>query len=257
MAQAEERLQVRVTGPADRLPLVYLPGVHGDWTLVGGFKRAMGEAVRFVEFIYPRTLDWSLDDYAQAVEQALEANGLTHGWVVGESFGSQVTWALLRRGRFVIDGVILAGGFVRHPLPWGVRWVEHRMSRMSLGLMRRILYYYAKVARFRFRKSPETMASIDEFIARRTDLDRWAIVHRLRLIAAHDPGPVACQADIPVYAMTGVMDPVVPWLMTRAWLRRHCRALKEFKVIWGADHNVLGTAPREAADLTLRILRSA
>jgi pimeloyl-ACP methyl ester carboxylesterase len=248
----DERLQMRATGEGNRPTLIYLPGIHGDWTLVGGFKRTLGGQVRFVEFIYPRTLVWSLDDYARAVEEALAAQGITRGWIVGESFGSQVTWALLRRRRFHAEGVILAGGFVKHPLPWGVRWVEHWISRMSIRSITRILAVYAKIARFRFRKSPETVAAIHEFIARRTDLDRRAVVHRLRLIAAHDPRLEAREAAIPIYAMTGGVDPVVPWVLTRPWLKRHCAALREFKVIWGADHNVLGTAPEAAAELALR-----
>jgi hypothetical protein len=42
---------VRVHGDANRATLVYLPGVHGDWTLVGAFRRALRplDAQRSVE----------------------------------------------------------------------------------------------------------------------------------------------------------------------------------------------------------------
>ena len=102
-------------GDASLPTLIYLPGLHGDWTLIGGFRHAIGDRVRFVEITYPRTLTWSLDDYAAAVETALTKKGITRGWLLGESFSSQVVWAMVARGTFAAQGVILAGGFVKYP----------------------------------------------------------------------------------------------------------------------------------------------
>ncbi len=73
-SDACETLRLRLHGD-DSLPtLIYLPGLHGDWTLVASFRRALAGRVRFVEFTYPRTLTWPLDDYATAIE----AKGLTN-----------------------------------------------------------------------------------------------------------------------------------------------------------------------------------
>ena len=36
-----EELQTRIHGDASLPPLVYLPGLHGDWTLVTSFRLAM------------------------------------------------------------------------------------------------------------------------------------------------------------------------------------------------------------------------
>src|ERR1035441_281411 len=77
-----EELQIRIHGAASLPTLVYLPGLHGDWTLVGDFRRQLAGKVRFVEFIYPRTLTWSLDDYAEAVENALAQNRIAGGWLL-------------------------------------------------------------------------------------------------------------------------------------------------------------------------------
>ena len=63
-----EALQIRVHGPAELPALIYLPGLHGDWTLIGGLRASLVGRVRFVEFTYPRTVAWSLDDYAAAIE---------------------------------------------------------------------------------------------------------------------------------------------------------------------------------------------
>lgn len=247
-----EKLQMRTYGDASLPTLIYLPGLHGDWTLVASFRHALGGRVRFVEFTYPRTLTWSLDDYAAAIEAALAEQGIARGWLVGESFGSQVLWSLVGRKKFKADGVILAGGFVRHPMRWGVRLAERICGGISLGLITRILFGYAKVARFRYRNNPETLANIDEFIARRTELDRQAAMHRLHLIAEYDPRPLACEVKVPLYALTGLVDPIVPWFCVRPWLGKHCSALRDYRIIWGADHNVLGTAGRAAAEQVMQ-----
>jgi len=69
--EMKEKLEMRTYGDASLPTLIYLPGLHGDWTLVGSFRHALGGRVRFVEFTYPRTLTWSLDDYAANLESAL------------------------------------------------------------------------------------------------------------------------------------------------------------------------------------------
>lgn len=72
-------------------------------------------------------------------------------------------------------------------------------------------------------------------------------MHRLSLVATNDPRQVACQTQVPVYGLTGVLDPVVPWWRVRRWLRKNCAALRDYRILWRADHNVLGTAPAAAA----------
>jgi pimeloyl-ACP methyl ester carboxylesterase len=247
-----EQLEMRTYGHPSQPTLIYLPGLHGDWTLVASFRKALAGRVRFVETTYPRTLTWSLDDYAAAVEAALAGRGINRGWLLGESFSSQVVWPLISRKRFEAQGVVLAGGFVRHPLQWGVRLAERLAGAVSLTLLTRILFGYAKIARYRYRYAPETLASIREFVARRTELDRQAAKHRLRLVAQSDPRPIARRPGMPVYALTGLLDPIVPWPWVRRWLRRNCPRLREYRILWRADHNVLGTAPQAAADQVVK-----
>ena len=251
-----EKLELRIYGDGSLPTVIYLPGLHGDWTLVGNFRRALGGRVRFVEMTYPRTLDWSLDDYAQAIETALAEQGIARGWLLGESFGSQVLWSLVARKQFQIQAVVLAGGFVRHPMRWGVRSAERVCGGVSLGLLTRIIFGYAKVARFRYRHSPEVQASINEFIARRTELDLQAAKHRLHLIAQYDPRPIARQGSVPVHGLTGFVDPIVPWWWVRPWLKKYCPALRDYRIIWRADHNVLGTAAETAAEQVLSWMNS-
>src|SRR2546423_10139348 len=223
-----DELQIRVHGDALLPTLVYLPGMHGDWTLVSSFRAAMAGRVRFVEFAYPRTLTWSLDDYARAIEQALLANGIERGWLLGESFGSQPAWAIIARDQisgepipsrencrsvpevrlpssdgggggsnvrkpprsqphFQTQGLILAGGFVRHPVNWAVRMAGLVSSAIPLWFVKLFCVVYACYARFRHQRAPETLARIGEFFANRTvEADRRAMGHPLTIITGNE-----------------------------------------------------------------------
>jgi pimeloyl-ACP methyl ester carboxylesterase len=242
-----ESTEVRIHGSPVLPTLVYLPGLHGDWTLIGRFRRALGDRVRFVELTYPRTLDWSLHDYAAGVEQALRDHGIESGWLLAESFGSQVAWPLLERGNFKASGVILAGGFVRHPIIWAVRAAEQVTGGISFGLLTKILFGYARLTRAHYAKVPEVLQEIKDFMARRTELDRQAAKHRLHLLARSNFCPIAQKSEVPVYAVTGAFDPIVPWFSVRHWLKKHCPALRDYQILWRADHNVLGTGSKAAA----------
>jgi pimeloyl-ACP methyl ester carboxylesterase len=133
-----------------------------------------------------------------------------------------------------------------------VKRAEILMGHMPAALFVRIVFGYARVARFRYRHAPEVLATIDEFIARRTEADRRAGQRRLHLVGRNDPRPVARQTSLPVFGLSGVLDPIVPWFLVRPWLRKHCPALRDYQVIRGADHNVLSTAPGKSAALILK-----
>lgn len=247
-----EQLQLRIHGDASLPTLVYCPGLHGDWTLVSSFRAAVAGRVRFVEFTYPRTLDWSLDKYAEEIEKTLLANDIKHGWLLGESFGSQVVWKLAARqannaSHVGINGIILAGGFVKHPNTLGVALAKKFSSSLPQPCFKASLWFYSKYAKLRHRHAPETLAHIDEFVSRRTELDRKAMKHRLGLIADNDPREIARHVSVPVFALSGFWDPIVPRWLTRAWLQKNCPSFQDAKTIFKADHNVLGTAPEKSA----------
>ena len=215
--------------------------------LISGFRRALGGRVRFVEVAYPSTLTWSLEDHAAAVEAALDEHRIAGGWLLAESFSSQVAWPILARNKFAVSGLILAGGFVRHPWRWAVRMTQSVFSDFSFSLLSRVFCVYAWVTPYRFRKSPETYREIQNFIAGLTPQDIQGFKHRLELIAQNDPSLIASRVTLPIYALAGLFDPVVPWPWVRRWLRNNCPALREYRIIARADHNVLGTAPVAAA----------
>ncbi len=211
---------MRVYGDASLPTLIYLPGMHGDWTLISGFRAAVAGKVRFVEMTYPRTLTWSLDDHAAAIEEALSQKRHHQRLAPRRILRLSTHVGHARSWKIKAKGAILAGGFVRHTGHRFMRLIEKIAGRISWALFVKIVFGYAKFARFRYRRSPETVASLDEFIARRSPLDKQAAQYRLHLIARNDPGLAAKKTKVPIYAVSGFWDPLVPWPMVRRWLKR-------------------------------------
>lgn len=248
-----EVLQLRVHPAPSGPTVVYLPGLHGDWTLVGAFREALAGRATFLEITYPRTLDWTLADHARAVGDALGQAGFTTGWLLAESFGSQVAWAMLADPALPWQptGVVFAGGFVRYSPLWLARLGERAFRSVSARALQRPLRLYVRLVRLvRYRGGPRR-ADLDEFVRRRTELDKNAAAHRLHLIAESDWRPVARHTRVPVFHLTGLWDPVVPWWPVHRWLRRHCPGFRGARILPASDHNVLGCAPRQAADQVL------
>ena len=57
---------------------------------------------------------------------------------------------------------------------------------------------------------------------------------------------------MPIYAITGLIDPIVPWIFVRQWLKKNCRELRDYKVITLSDHNVLGNSAEKSAEQVLK-----
>ena len=252
----EENIQLRIWGEATSPALIHLPGLHGDWTLIASFRAAVKDRARFVEFTYPRTVTWTLEDYARGVIDALLARDIPGGWLIGESFSSQVAWKIhelsLREKHFNPAGIILAGGFGRYPFFPVVRMTRAVNRAIPMWLLRFLLRGYARYARLRHRRAPETLSGVGEFVARRTEEDRRAILHRYGLILSSNAAEIARRCQLPVYGLSGLVDPVVPWPFVLPWLRRNCPGFRGSRVIFNADHNVLGTAPAKSAEQILR-----
>ena len=173
--------------------------------------------------------------------------GIRQGWVLGESFASQITWTLLARERFQVSGVILAGGFVKHPVRWTMRPAKFLCWWPLLRWFIPAYRACRKLVRLGGLGSNGQTDLVEAFLVRRTELDLAAARHRLDLIADNDPRAIAAQTRVPIYAPTGWLDPIVPWPFVRFWLRRHCPALRDYRVIWFSDHTVLNTAAEPAA----------
>ena len=255
--RVEEKLELRVWGDPSLRALVYLPGLHGDWTIIGALRAALAGHVRFVEMNYPRTLTWSLDDYASAIEEELAKAGITDGWLLGESFGSQPMWRLIARDKFHTQGAVLAGGFVRYPWQPFLRTLEKWTGGLLSFLFVEVIFGWARVARYRYR-DPHVLATLDEFLARRREpMDHKAAQHRLQLVGESDARTTAMTTQIPIFGLAGVIDPIVPWPHVRRWLKRYCPTLRDYRIIRHADHNVLNTGTKESAKWILEWMQVA
>lgn len=270
-----ESMLIRVHDERVEPVLVYLPGLHGDWTLMARFRQALNGRACLVELTYPRREDWRLDDYAGTLETMLTDRGLKHGWLVAESFSSQVAWALVSRQLsradgvpgngldsrprcFEIQGVILAGGFVRHPFGLGVA-LAHLVSRhLPRWLLDLLCRSWIGLAQKRVGDNPEAAAGLREFAARRMhERDRAAITRRYRLILERDFRGVARTALLPVFLLSGIWDPVVPWPPVRRWLRQHCPGFRDSRILPHATHPVLLDAPAQSAEQILRWIEAS
>ena len=249
-AAEETEIKLRVDGIPSNICLVYLPGVHGDWTLLTSFRDFAKEKFFLVQITYPRTLSWTMDDYGKAVADAIDRLGIKQAWVLAESFSSQVAWAWLDRihqaSSFEFLGIILAGGFVRYPFPWIVRVVERFFELTPWRLWKVLFWIYVRYSTFRHRNAPASAHTVHQFIARRTKLDIAAMCRRLNLLAGYDPRSIAPKTTCPIYLLAGTIDPIVPAWPVLLWLRKNCPAFKGHRLIWPADHNVLGTEPEKS-----------
>lgn len=232
--------------------VIYLPGIHGDWGLIGAFRRALDGRVRFVEFAYSKD-EVALERLAELVHAELTAHGVTSGWLLGQSFGSQVGWALMARG-FQADGVVLAGGFVKHPWPWGARLFQALLSAVPSGIVNPAYQAYTVACNTVARRGPEEAEELLAFARQRGSREWAAMSWRLSLIAASDPRATARAMRGPVHYLGGMIDPLVPWPLVTRWLKRECPGYEGETILPYADHNVLGSAPRECAERVLTIV---
>lgn len=266
--------RVHPSNSPDRL--VYLPGLHGDWTLLGPFREALADRVGLIEFSYPREVAWQLDDYASAVTVELARHGIDEGWILGESFSSQVALAIVRqwiralenplsrstdsavrtRRSFRPLGIVFVGGFVKHPMPWGVRLAQRLSRFIPMRLLAKLCRAYARMAARRGGLTRSCAAELKLFADRRSnEIDRCAITSRYSLIRDDDLRPTAREMRLPLYCLTGAIDPIVPWPLTMRWIRRQCPGFRGGQVIWRAGHNVLLDAPHESARTIVKWIR--
>ncbi len=206
----------------------------------------MGQ-VRLVEFAYPRKPGWTLKPHAEGIARALKENNITSGWLLGESFGSQILWALqeMPDQTFHTEGIILAGGFVRYP----IMPLVHLARFLCLLVPVWFWHWFLKLHRAysqRFRGVAADDA--EEMLQRQWNANRETFRHRLQLIAKNDPRETARKISCPLYYLSGSIDPIVPWYLVQPWLRKNCPTLAGEKIFL-ADHNILGSATDSARQI--------
>lgn len=231
--------------------LVYLPGLHGDFTLIRSFRERILPSTAFVEFAYPVDGNPSLRELADAIHDALEHLQVGDVTLLAESFGSQVAWAMIARPRETIRyrRLILSGGFVQYPWLGGVHLARAMVTTVGPGA-NLLLESFPLYGRLLYEPRPGLAHDLSCFVESRSRIeDRQAIHHRLGLITTADFRPVAARTTLPVHHLTGVFDPIVPWYPVQRWLQRHCPGYQGTVRFHTSDHAVLVSRPTAAARL--------
>jgi len=113
----------------------------------------------------------------------------------------------------------------------------------------RILLGYPESAVFDFAGRPKPLMRSSQFVAGLTQRDLAAAKHRLHLVAQNDPlRPGGQSFRAALRAERSVRIRWYPGFGCAGGLRGNCPGLKGYRIIWLADHNVLGTSPDVAAE---------
>lgn len=240
----------RVSGPPEAPVLIYVPGIHGDWTPMWRIRELLNQKLRLVEIAYPRAPEWSLDDYTARLFDLFESQNIASAHLLAESFGSLVGWdfALKHPGR--VRSLILAGGFCSTPgrLRVAMAWLFQKLVPSAL-LDRMIDCYLVFLIRKRLPKdafSPE-----DFFPSSRTRRGHQAIARRLEIIKRTDVRKLLGGLRLPILYLGGSLDLVVPVRREIRCLSRNLHENCAFRpvLLKGAPHAIVPARFREVTGL--------
>lgn len=203
-------LLTRISGPAEAPVVVYLPGLHGDWTPMWRAQGLISRNHRLIEVAYPRSAtDWTLDDYVARVEALLERLGVGGVHLLAESFGSLVGWGVCCRSPERTKTLMLAGGFCSTPGRLRVALGGAIMRLLPPGTLDRMVDLYL-VYLIKRGFPPDAFRRDDFFPAARTRQGWLSARNRLKIIRDTDVRERLCELRLPVLYFGGAWDLIVP-----------------------------------------------
>jgi pimeloyl-ACP methyl ester carboxylesterase len=228
--------------------LLYLPGVHGDWTPQVGARSKLSEKFHLVETAYPRVDDWSIDDYAQSLNDLLDRLGIESAHIVGESFGSLVGWQFGVKNPQRVRSFTLLGGFARAPRFRVAAAASAALKTLPTGLLESTIDFYV-AGKQAIGQQRETFHS-GAYPATRTESGRLATANRMSIIQSTDFRQHLTDIDFPVRYLGGANDIVVPVRREISTLSKHLPPDVGFQseLISGAPHAIIASHPQETAD---------
>ena len=158
----EEQLQLRVYGEASQPTLIYLPGLHGDWTLIAQFPARDWQSCAVCGNYLPTHAHlgrwattppmWNAPSRKKAspadgCSANLSARKLCGRWWRADDLKSKASFS-----RADLCGIPCAQEFVLQE--------KHGRGNLPVSADTHHVWSAAKIARFRYRHSPETMANI-------------------------------------------------------------------------------------------------
>lgn len=238
----------QVSGSEELPTLVYLPGVHGDWTPLARARSLLGEAARLVEVAYPRVADWTLPDFAKALENLLDLLKLDSVHLVGESFGSLVAWEFGLAHPHRVRSLSLVGGFSQPPDSRTARWARHALSLVPTVLFETgIDLYVAHKNRRGETRHPGDGAPA--YAAVRTTRGRRATANRMDIIHRTDFRPRLGDVAFPVRYIGGEKDRLVPVQRELATLEKYLPTACDFqgRILSAAPHMIIASHPEQTS----------
>ena len=234
------------SGPADGVPVLYLPGVHGCWTPLERARPLFSPATQLVEAAYPLFDHWSLARYADALEHLLERLGLDSVHLVGESFGSLVAWQFgLTRARRVRSH-FLVGGFCQAPRLRVAASAGMGLSVVWSPAFDAIVDGYTLWKGMRG-EAREAAPGVKAYPAVRGARGQRATANRMRLVQAADFRRHLHDVRYPVRYLGGAADRVVPVGREVATLERLLPPDAGFQseLLARAPHAIIASHPAE------------
>lgn len=238
-------------------PLVYLPGVHGDWTAQSGVRRVLGREFHFIETAYPHIERWSIADYGRAVKDLLDGLGIESAHLVGESFGSLVAWEFGVQHPERVRSFTLVGGFSRAPRLRVAATAASALRTLPSGFFEAAIDVYV-AGKSLFGEQRERFDT-GPYPATRTPRGIRATANRMSLIQETDFRDQLSTVRFPVRYLGGARDLVIPVRREIATLDAHLPPHCDFQseLITGAPHNVIASHPRAASHRICRWIRDA
>lgn len=230
--------------------IVYLPGVHGDWTPMHRARPLLERRFRLIEVAYPRAPAWTLGDFARALQDLLDSLQLGPVHLIGESFGSLVGWAFGLACPTRVKSFTLVGGFCQPPgvpkvwlAKWGLQLVPTSAFENGMDL-------YLSLRGDRNGAPSAPGLSRLPYPAVRTRRGRLATAQRMALIGSTDVRGQLDRIRFPVHYIGGGSDSVVPVRREVRTLvnRLHRQCDLRTHLIPRAHHMILATHPQETTD---------
>lgn len=204
-------LLFRISGPAEAPAVIYVPGIHGDWTPLWRIREMLNRNFRLIELAYPHAAaNWTLEDYVARLRAALDRLELGGVHLLAESFGSLVGWGFCCRHPERVKTLMIAGGFCSTPGRALVALGDAALRLFPARLLDRVVDLYLVYLVRRGFPADAFRRREDFFPATRTPRG-WAATHnRLRIIRDTDVRERLCELRLPVLYFGGARDVIVP-----------------------------------------------
>lgn len=250
--EQSSELVTQITGPADAPVIIYLPGLHGDWTLMGELRPLLTGRARLVEVAYPHaSAVWGLSDYAARLRAQFLRLELPPAHLLAESFGSLVALRYAMRHRECVRSLILAGGVTRSPGALRMALMRALFAVFPVGMIDRMVERFRRELPRRGH-DPALFQCLGElFPAGRSARGKRASQRRLEIVQRADLRPGLGELRLPVFYLGGGRDSVVPVRREIKTLRKRLPAESRFRseLLPKAPHPILPARPRECAEL--------